>query len=182
MALRDALPHPLQADGHDVVIRTLRQVEKTPSAAEEYSEFFDDLSLRLSDTAKAGATSRDSLLLLRTLLRVSSSAALPSFELSLRSFIGTLLDLLEADLHRIENGEQPIAPSITNVLAADYSLLPSRTYRARLIDLVGKLAQAAPAQYASPFLADLLVVHRKMGLDRLDRLESRRRITQATHR
>jgi hypothetical protein len=112
---------------------------------------------------------RESLQLLLAALAPIDPPHQAFFARSQRKVVNMLLSALKEDLIRVRSGQNPRAYPLAVVLAANYTAIDSLDQRHRLILLLEKLNGLAPESYGDPFLTDLTIVYRKLGLRELGR-------------
>jgi hypothetical protein len=90
------------------------------------------------------------------------------FRQAQEQLIEILLGHLREELSLVDPSVLGRAFRIALLLAADYNAIVSRRQREDLIRVLNFLSRNFPRVYADPFIVDLILIHRNMGLERLE--------------
>jgi hypothetical protein len=165
----------LEARLKDLVVLMHRQ--GWPAA--EAGPFLEDLVRKMIDADPVDRAARRHLeRLLRALVHVfaeqSEAALQPAdgeiFRQAQEQLIEILLRYLKEELSPVDRSAVGRCSRIALLLAADYNAIVSRRQRQDLIRVLNYLSTTFPSVYADPFIVDLILIHRSMGLDRLEQV------------
>jgi hypothetical protein len=91
-----------------------------------------------------------------------------TFRQAQEQLIDVLLRCLEEERSPVDRSRRGRCFRIALLLAADYNAIVSLRQRQELIRLLRELSTSFPEVYADPFIADLLFIHKAMGLGELE--------------
>jgi len=177
VAALESLPRAQRSDLEARLEDLVELMHRQGWPAAEVGTFLEDLVRKMIDADPVDRAARRHFeRLLRALIHVfgEQSETAPAdgelFRQAQEQLIEILLRYLNEELSPVDRSAVGRCSRIALLLAADYNAIASRRQRQELIRVLNYLSTNFPRVYADPFIVDLILIHRSMGLDRLEQL------------
>jgi hypothetical protein len=179
VAALESLPRAQRSDLEARLEDLVALMHRQGWPAAEVGTFLEDLVREMIDADAVDSAARRHIeRTLRALVHVfaqqSDATRLPAdgkvFRQAQEQLIEVLLRRLNDELSSVDRSAVGRCSRIALLLAADYNAIASRRQRQELIRVLNYLSTTFPIVYADPFIVDLILIHRSMGLDQLEQV------------